>query len=83
MNKTDLVAKVAGNSGLSQSQVKVVVEDVLQQIKEGTLIDGKVAIAGFGTFTKFTRKERNGRNPSTGQAMVIPAKDVVKFKPYF
>ena len=42
--------------------------------------DGKVQIVGFGTFEVKERAEREGRNPATGQAMVIPATKTPKFK---
>jgi DNA-binding protein HU-beta len=42
--------------------------------------DGKVTLVGFGTFSKVRRKARKGRNPQTGAAIKIKAKNVVKFK---
>ncbi len=42
--------------------------------------DGKVTLVGFGTFSKVRRKARKGRNPQTGEAIKIKAKNVVKFK---
>jgi DNA-binding protein HU-beta len=47
-----------------------------------TLAEGKrVEILGFGTFSVAERSERTGRNPKTGEALVIKAKKVAKFKP--
>jgi nucleoid DNA-binding protein len=43
--------------------------------------DRKVSCRGFGTFELKERKERNGRNPKTGESLVVPAHDVLKFKP--
>jgi DNA-binding protein HU-beta len=40
-----------------------------------------VTLVGFGTFQKTRRKARKGRNPQTGEAIKIKAKNVVKFKP--
>ena len=40
----------------------------------------KVALVGFGTFSKVRRKARTGRNPQTGEAIKIKAANVVKFK---
>jgi DNA-binding protein HU-beta len=42
--------------------------------------DGKVTLVGFGTFSKVRRKARKGRNPQTGEAIKIKAKNVVKFR---
>jgi len=41
----------------------------------------RVTLLGFGSFKVVERAEQKGRNPHTGQAMVIPAHNVVKFKP--
>ena len=40
-----------------------------------------LTLVGFGTFSKVRRKARKGRNPQTGEAIKIKAKNVVKFKP--
>ncbi len=42
---------------------------------------GRLALAGFGTFSVNQRKAREGRNPQTGKPIKIPATKVVKFKP--
>ena len=42
----------------------------------------KVSLVGFGTFSVAQREARQGRNPATGNTIQIPAKKVVKFKPY-
>jgi len=46
-------------------------------LKEGE----DVTLVGFGTFAVGERAERSGRNPQTGEAITIAAKNVVKFKP--
>ena len=40
-----------------------------------------MTLVGFGTFQKTRRKARKGRNPQTGEAMKIKARNAVKFKP--
>jgi DNA-binding protein HU-beta len=41
----------------------------------------RVTLAGFGSFRVVERAEQRGRNPQTGQAITIPAHNVVKFRP--
>ena len=41
--------------------------------------DEKVTLVGLGTFSAFTRGERTGRNPQTGQSIRIPERRVAKF----
>ena len=81
MNKGDLINKVAEDANLSKAQATEAVNCVLNSI-EGTLKEGnKVAVLGFGTFSVSERAARMGRNPKTGEAIQIKAKNVIKFKP--
>jgi nucleoid DNA-binding protein len=57
-----------------------VVQDVLNAIVEITKSGEDVNIKGFGTFSKKHKEARNGRNPQTGAAIQIEAKDVFSFK---
>ena len=80
MNKTELIAAVAENAGLSKKDaekaVKAFTDTVTDELKNG----GKVQIVGFGTFEVSERAAREGRNPHTGEAMPIAASKAPKFK---
>lgn len=81
MNKGELVNMVAEEANLTKSQATDAVNCVLDCIG-GTLKEGdKVSLVGFGTFSVNHRDARTGRNPKTGEAIQIKAKNVVKFKP--
>lgn len=80
MNKGDLITRVAEDADLSITQATEVVNTLLYTISD-TLKNGKkVSLFGFGTFTPQERKSRPGRNPKTGEAIMIPSKRIVKFK---
>ena len=80
MNKGDLINKVAETANLTKAQASEAVNCVLSSI-ETTLKGGdKVAFVGFGTFSVSERPARTGRNPKTGEAIQIAAKNVIKFK---
>ena len=80
MNKGDLINKLAEDANLTKGQATDAVNSVLNSISD-TLKDGKkVSLVGFGTFSTSMRNARTGRNPQTGAAIQIPAKNVVKFK---
>lgn len=81
MNKADIVDSVSEKTGLTKKQANEAVNTTLEAIQAGVQLDGKVAIVGFGSFTKQTTKERMGRNPSTGAEMLIKSKEKVKFSP--
>ncbi len=71
--KSDLVNQVASSSGLSKSQAQKAVDAVLDSITQSLAQGESVSISGFGTFKVSETKERQGRNPATGQPITIPA----------
>lgn len=80
MNKADLVTAMAEGAELTKNQATDAMNCLLDSIV-GTLKKGdKVTLVGFGTFQISARAARTGRNPATGKAIKIPAKNVVRFK---
>ncbi len=80
MNKSDLINKIADNSGLTKKDSEKAVSACLDSIQEALSNGGKLTLTGFGTFTVEKRKERKGRNPQTGDEITIPENRVVKFR---
>ena len=80
MNKTELVAAIAKEAGLTkvdaEKALKAFTETVSKELKK----KGKVQLVGFGTFETAKRVARTGRNPQTGKDIKIPAAVVPKFK---
>ncbi len=81
MNKSDLVTKIAAETGMSQGSLDIALGKAFKSIADSLAGGEDVAIAGFGSFTVKHRKERQGRNPATGQTMTIRASKSVGFKP--
>ncbi len=80
MNKTELVKSIATAAGLSQVAAEKALNGFMDAVK-GSLAKGEsVTMVGFGTFSVSKRAARTGRNPRTGEAIDIPARNVVKFK---
>lgn len=80
MNKSQLISAVAEQTAVSKNDVKKVF-DSLFKLAEQQLQDGdKVVISGFGVFSTAQVSERTGRNPRTGEKVVIPARRVVRFR---
>jgi len=76
MNTTELVAKIAETHGVSKTQAKSIVEDILKDIVE--------AAAGGAEVGKFKVKEtpeREGRNPASGERIKIAASKKLTFSP--
>jgi integration host factor subunit alpha len=81
MTKIDLVELIYGRVGSSKKETAEVVEEVLAIICE-RLCDGeKVKISGFGTFIVNDKRARRGRNPQTGDPIMIERRRVLSFKP--
>ncbi|MBQ4464286.1 MAG: HU family DNA-binding protein [Eubacterium sp.] len=80
MNKTDLVAAIADDAGISKKDaegaLKAFIDAVTKELKKG----GKVQLVGFGTFEVAKRAARSGVNPLTKEPMNIPASKAPKFK---
>lgn len=64
---------------MSKKDVQAVLDTVLDEIRCQVAAGQEVAFIGFGTFKTATRKARQGRNPSTGEKMDIPASVIPKF----
>lgn len=80
MNKNELVAAVADESGISKADAGGAVDAVFNAI-EGALKSGDdVRIVGFGTFAVTERAASTGRNPRTGETIQIKASKQPKFK---
>ncbi|MDP6418686.1 MAG: HU family DNA-binding protein [Candidatus Krumholzibacteria bacterium] len=85
MNKSDLIAKLSEECGLSSKDAKGVIEALFSTEPRGGIIANaletgeKVQITGFGTFEVRDRKARTGRNPRTGEAIQIDATRVPAF----
>lgn len=80
MNKTELIKNVAQNAEISQKEVTVVVQTVVESITNTLAAGEKVQLIGFGTFEVRERAARTGRNPQTGEEMQIAASKVPAFK---
>ncbi len=81
MNKKELIAAVAEKSNLTVAQAEAAVAATFDTMQMALVNQDSIMIAGFGNFATKIRAERKGRNPSTGQEMVIPKAIVPVFKP--
>lgn len=80
MNKSELVDAVAADAGISKAAAKAALESVTANVTGALKKGDKVALVGWGTWSVSRRAARTGRNPQTGAAIQIKAKNVVKFK---
>jgi nucleoid DNA-binding protein len=81
VTKKEIVRTISDKTGLTQLQIKEIVQLTFEGIVETLLEDGRVELRNFGVFQVKTRKARQARNPRTGRQVSVPAKSVVVFKP--
>mgnify|MGYP001166262846 CR=1 FL=1 len=81
MTKAEIVEQIYERVGFSKKEASELVETVFDTIKE-TLANGeKVKISGFGNFVVRDKNARKGRNPQTGEEILLDARRVLTFKP--
>ena len=69
MNKTELVAAVAEQAGLSRKDAEAAVKAFTDVVADALKNGDKIQLVGFGTFEVSERAAREGRNPKTGESM--------------
>jgi integration host factor subunit beta len=78
--KHDLVVDVAKQTGLTQSDAKIVAEELIEALSRMLEEGQTIEIRGFGTFYTKVRKPRPARNPKTGQVIPLAKRSVPLFK---
>ena len=78
--KSDLINAVAEANGIPQNKSVEIVETLIDLIKTKLVTGEDVLISGFGKFCVKKKRERRGRNPATGEDMMLEARRVVTFK---
>ena len=80
MNKSDLVARMAKKSEISQSSAEVALNEFMAGVSDALKKGERVTLVGFGSWDVRKRAARKGRNPQNGKAINIPARRVVRFR---
>ena len=82
MTRSDLVAKLAERFGqLTQRDAEFAVKTILDAMSEALAKGHRIELRGFGSFSINRRPPRMGRNPRSGEQVLIPEKLVPHFKP--
>lgn len=81
IGKTELIRRVAQNSGKSNKETADLVNNTLDAIRDALKAGEEVRLVGFGSFAVKTTKARTGVNPQTRAKIQVPAKRRVRFSP--
>lgn len=80
MNKTELISAIAEKSKMTNKEAAIALNATLEVIGETLAKGDSVSLIGFGTFETRERSERLGKNPRTGEEILIPACKAPAFK---
>jgi nucleoid DNA-binding protein len=81
VNKAELVARVARDTGLTKADVLRALDGVLDQVARALKRGEPVKLVDFGTFLVSRRKPRAAHNPATGEPMRVPGRRWPRFSP--
>lgn len=81
MNKNELIEAMAAKTGSTKADATRAVTALTEIITAVLQKGDSLSLTGFGTFEVRERGERPGRNPRTGEQMMIAASRVPAFKP--
>ena len=80
MTKAEIATIICDRVGLSKKESSQIVEIVLEEIKDVLAKGEDVKISGFGHFMVRAKNSRRGRNPKTGESIIIDPRKVVTFR---
>ncbi len=80
MTKADIVEQIYEKVGFSKKEATEVVESIFEIMKTRLEKGEKVKISGFGNFAINEKQPRKGRNPKTGETIMISGRRVLSFK---
>ena len=81
MNKGELIDVIASTTNVTKKEADAILAAMVDTIVVEVSGGNKVSLVGFGSFERRERQAREGRNPKTGEKMLIPATRVPAFSP--
>jgi len=82
MTRAELIDRLAHErTALSHPRIEQAVKTLLEAMAATLIHNGRIEIRGFGRFCLHHRPPRMSRNPRTGEAVEVPARQTVHFKP--
>jgi integration host factor subunit alpha len=80
LTKAEIVETIADENGFSKNKSIEVVETLIELIKSSLSTGDDVLISGFGKFCVQDKRQRRGRNPATGEDIILAPRKIVTFK---
>ena len=80
LTKADIVDYIYEKTEKNRAEVKVLVDNLLDIMKQSIKKDNSLLVSGFGKFDAYDKRARKGRNPQTSDSIVLPPRKVVVFR---
>ena len=80
VTKADIAKNICAQSDMKQQHAKKILDTMLGIMKDSLKNEKEMLLSGFGKFEAFTKKNRKGRNPQTGDEIVLDSHDVLAFR---
>lgn len=80
LTKSDILIKICNETQLTKNQSSEILEAMIKIIKTTLETGDEIMISGFGKFFVRDKNQRNGRNPASGEGMLLEARKVVRFQ---
>jgi len=80
LTKADIVDYIYEKTERNRAEVKVLVDHLLDLMKQSIKKDHSLLVSGFGKFESYDKKARKGRNPQTNESIMLPPRKVVVFR---
>jgi nucleoid DNA-binding protein len=81
MTKSEMITKISTDAEITKAKAQTIFDIIINIVVNGLKKDGRVPLFGLGVFEVVKRSKRKGRNPRTGEPLVVKAHKAVKFKP--
>ena len=81
MTKAKIVANISKKTGLEKSEIQVIVDSFMEEVKSAMGSGNNVFLRGFGSFVVKRRAKKTGRNIMKNTSIIIPAHNIPFFKP--
>jgi len=80
LTKSHLVERIGKENDMDKTRAAKIIESLFEIIKKNLEEGEDVLVSGFGKFCVKEKSERRGRNPHTGEEIILPSRKVITFK---
>jgi len=80
LTKAGIAKKIADNCGFMMGEATEIVEKLIDIVKKRLIAGKPVMISGFGKWKVKAKHARKGRNPKTGEPIIVHARKIITWK---